>query len=53
MHIIVTKMARQLLKTMIYALNELYHEFAVGIKWEHLEKICTILNCNPLKTHKI
>ena len=28
-------------------INELYHEFALGIKWEHLEKICDVLECNP------
>ena len=27
-------------------INELYHELAYGIKFEHLEKICKVLKCD-------
>ena len=26
-------------------INDLYHELALGIKFEHLEKICDALDC--------
>ena len=34
-------------------INELYHEFANGIKWEHPEKICKVLDCKPSKLIKL
>ena len=27
-------------------INELYHEIAYSIKFEHLDKICSVLNCD-------
>ena len=27
-------------------INELYHEIAYSIKFEHLEKICSVLECD-------
>ena len=27
-------------------INELYHEIAYGIKFEHLDKICSVLKCD-------
>lgn len=26
-------------------INELYHEIALSVKFEHLNKICEVLNC--------
>lgn len=28
------------------AINELYHEFAVSVKLEHINKICEVLDCS-------
>ena len=27
-------------------INELYHEIAISIKFEHIDKICEVLNCS-------